>query len=81
MSNVKQQKANRSAIDCQSLKMRMRQVGLSYRRVAPLVGCNFSYLSDILNGKRLHPGYAVRQRLADLITSKQHHDLNRKLET
>jgi hypothetical protein len=56
-------------IDCQSLKIRMRRAGLSYRRVAPLIGCHFSYLSDILNGRRLHPGYAVRQRLADLISN------------
>jgi hypothetical protein len=48
----------------------MKQVGLSYRRAAPLVGCHFNYLSDILNHRRMHPGYAVRQRLADVIAAQ-----------
>ena len=45
----------------------MKSKGLSYRIAAAELGTHASYLSDILNARRGHPGYALRRRLAQLL--------------
>lgn len=71
MFTVKHEPANTPAVPTgQALKKMMRQKGLSYRLAAAELGTHASYLSDILNCRRAHPGYAMRNRLADLLDGK-----------
>ncbi|MBI4024828.1 MAG: helix-turn-helix domain-containing protein [Verrucomicrobia bacterium] len=54
-------------LSTRALKKRMRNVGLSYRKAAPLAHAHHTYISDILNGRRQHPGWALRARLFMLV--------------
>lgn len=39
-------------VSCQSAKARLKELGWSYRRVAPLLGVRFEHLCLVLNGHR-----------------------------
>ena len=68
MFTVKHARANTPAAPTgQALKRDLRRKGLSYRTVAKAIGTHASYLSDILNEKRGHPGYALRNRVSEYL--------------
>lgn len=50
-----------------SLIARMKRVGLTYRAAATALGYPHSYLWEVMHGKRLNPGYRVRNRLSALL--------------
>jgi hypothetical protein len=45
------------------LKRRLRAVGMSYRRMAPVLGVHYVYLCEILNGRRDNSGIGLCTRL------------------
>ncbi|WP_043586324.1 hypothetical protein [Geminisphaera colitermitum] len=47
----------------QELKKRMKAVGMSYRRMAPVLDVNFVYLCEILNNRRSNSGRALCARM------------------
>jgi transcriptional regulator with XRE-family HTH domain len=68
MFTVKHNRANTPAAPTgQALKKMLSRKGWSYRFAASELGTHASYLSDILNARRGHPGYALRARLANLL--------------
>jgi hypothetical protein len=45
------------------LKSRLKACGMSYRKMAPLVGVHYVYLCEILNSRRLNSGRSLCARL------------------
>ena len=49
----------------------MSDLGISYRAAARGIGSHASYISDMLNRRRAHPGDALRTRLADWLDQQE----------
>lgn len=59
---------NTNVPEAASLIARMKRAGLSYREAARQLDYHWTYLWEVLHGKRMNPGYRVRKRLDALLT-------------